>query len=164
MTKLVDTEPSSFEEEIEKLVWVDEMVEEYESIVKNSVQEVTPRLANKSIVGLRWICNVNHASDGSIKKYKAKLLAKGYSQVVGIDYEETFSLVASDEQLIRSCKEELAREFEMKEISLMHYFLGLEVWKGNGELFVSQGKYENEILQRFHMESCKPMETPIVSN
>lgn len=53
---------------------------------------------------------------------------------------------------------------EMKEMGFMHYLLGLEVWKGDGELFVSQSKYANEILQRFHMERCKPMETPLAGN
>eukprot|EP00253_Pinus_taeda_P025908 PITA_25908 len=43
----------------------------------------------------------------------------------------------------------------------MHYFLGMEVWQGDGELFKSQGKYANEILSRFRMESNKPMETPL---
>ena len=70
-------------------------------------------------------------------------------------------ILTSDEQLIRSCKEDLGREFEMKDMSLMHYFLRLEVWKGNGELLVSQGKYVNEILQRYHMERCKPKVTPL---
>ena len=37
-------------------------------------------------------------------------------------------ILTNDEQLIRSCKEDLAREFEMKDMGLMHYFLGLEVW------------------------------------
>jgi hypothetical protein len=50
-------------------------------------------------------------------------------------------ILTGDEKLIRSCKEDLAREFEMKDMGLMHYFLGLEVWQGDGELFVSQGKY-----------------------
>eukprot|EP00253_Pinus_taeda_P024335 PITA_24335 len=58
-------------------------------------------------------------------------------------------------------EEDLAREFEMKDMGLMHYFLRLEVWKGDGELFVSQGKYVTEILQIFRMECCKPMETPL---
>jgi len=49
-------------------------------------------------------------------------------------------ILIGDKQLIRYCKEDLAREFEMKEMGLMHYFLGLEVWQGDGELFVSQGK------------------------
>jgi len=38
------------------------------------------------------------------------------------------------------------------------------VWQRDGEVFVSQGKYANEILRRFHMEMCKPMETPLVGN
>jgi len=46
-------------------------------------------------------------------------------------------ILISDEQLIRYCKEDLAREFEMKDMGPTHYFLGLEVWQGDGELFVS---------------------------
>eukprot|EP00253_Pinus_taeda_P009592 PITA_09592 len=60
--------------------------------------------------------------------------------------------------------EDLAREFEMKDIGLMHYFQGMEVWEKDGEVFVSQGKYANDILKHFHMEKCKPMQTPLVGN
>eukprot|EP00253_Pinus_taeda_P030696 PITA_30696 len=49
-------------------------------------------------------------------------------------------------------------------MGLMHYFLGLEVWQVDGELFVSRGKYANKILQRFCMDSYKPMETPLAIN
>jgi len=52
----------------------------------------------------------------------------------------------------------------MKDMGVMHHFLGMEVWQGDGELFVSQGKYENEIFRIFHMERSKPMETPLVGN
>ena len=50
-------------------------------------------------------------------------------------------ILTGDEQLIKSCKEDLAREFEMKDMGLLHYFPGLEIWQRDGELFVSQGKY-----------------------
>ena len=73
-------------------------------------------------------------------------------------------ILTSDEQLIKSCKEDLTREFEMKDMGLMRYFLRLEVWRGDGELFVSEGKYSKEILYRFHMDNCKPMETPLETN
>ena len=46
----------------------------------------------------------------------------------------------------------------------MHYFLGLEVWKGDGEPFVSQGEYANEIIHKFLMERFKPMEIPLATN
>ena len=68
-------------------------------------------------------------------------------------------ILTGDENLIRFFQEDLGREFEMKDMGLMHYFLGLEVWQGDAELFVYQGKYANKILQRFHVESFKSMGT-----
>ena len=73
-------------------------------------------------------------------------------------------ILTGDEQLITSFKEDLAREFEMKDMGLLHYFIGLEIWQREGELFVSQGKYAKEILTKFHMEGSKPMETPLAGN
>ena len=73
-------------------------------------------------------------------------------------------ILTSDDELIKSCKKDLAREFEMKDMGLMHYFLGMEVWQRDGEVFVSQGKYANEILRRFHMDMYKPMETHLAGN
>ena len=73
-------------------------------------------------------------------------------------------ILTLDEQLIHSCKEDLAKEFEMKDMGLLHYFLGLEIWQQDGEIFVSQGKYAREILGKFHMEGYKPMDTPLPGN
>eukprot|EP00253_Pinus_taeda_P029808 PITA_29808 len=179
------------------------MVEEYDSIVRNNVWDVVPRPKNKSVVSSCWLYKVKQATDGSVEKHKARFVSHGFSQVEGIDYDDTFAHVArinsyitglgftkseanvnvyhimveakpliivlyvddlilrGDDQLIKSCKEDLAREFEMKDLGLMHYFLGMEVWQKDGEVFVSQGKYANEILRRFHMERCKPMQTPL---
>jgi hypothetical protein len=63
--------------------------------------------------------------------------------------------------LIIQCKKELAFEFDMKDIGLMHYYLGLEVWKKCGEVFLGQGKYAIKILQKFGMMDCKSMDTPM---
>ena len=49
------TEPSSFEEAVEDPAWVDAMVEEYDSIVRNNAWEIVPRPEGKSVVGSRWI-------------------------------------------------------------------------------------------------------------
>lgn len=79
---------------MQQLVWVDAMVHEYDSIIKNSVWEVVPRPINKSMVGSRWLYKVKHVADGSIEKHKARFVDKEFSQVDGIDYEEIFSPVA----------------------------------------------------------------------
>jgi hypothetical protein len=52
----------------------------------------------------------------------------------------------------------------MKDLGLMHYYLGLEVWLKRGEAFLAQGKYVVKILQKFGMMDCKSMETPMVTN
>ena len=49
----------------------------------------------------------------------------------------------------------------MKDMGLLHYFLGLEIWQQEGELFVSHGKYLREILGKFHMEGYKTMDIPL---
>jgi hypothetical protein len=46
----------------------------------------------------------------------------------------------------------------------MHYYLGLEVWKKCGEVFLGQGKYAMNILQKFGMMDCKSMDTPMTKN
>jgi hypothetical protein len=68
------------------------------------------------------------------------------------------------EKLITSCKRDLALEFEMKDIGLMHYFLGLGVWQQSGKIFLQKGKYAVEILRRFEMMECKSMTTPMITN
>eukprot|EP00253_Pinus_taeda_P036061 PITA_36061 len=73
-------------------------------------------------------------------------------------------ILIDDDQRIQSCKEDLAREFEMNDMGLMHYFLGMKMWQKDGEVFLSQGKYANELLRCFHMENCKPMQTPLARN
>ena len=79
MSQCVMTEPSSFEEAMEEPAWVDAMIEEYDSIVRNSAWEIVPRPEGKSVVGLRWIYKVKQAADGSVEKYKARFVARGFS-------------------------------------------------------------------------------------
>eukprot|EP00253_Pinus_taeda_P029330 PITA_29330 len=49
----------------------------------------------------------------------------------------------------------------MKDLGLLHYFLGLEIWQRSDGLFISQGKYAQEILEKFNMHGCKPVDTPL---
>lgn len=52
----------------------------------------------------------------------------------------------------------------MKDLRLMHYYLGLEVWQGLDEVYLGQGKYVTKMLKRFDMMDCKPMTTPMITN
>ena len=60
------------------------MMKEYQ----NDVWDIVPKPEGKSIVSSKWICKIKHEADGSIEKYKARFMARGFSQKEGIDYEE----------------------------------------------------------------------------
>ena len=72
--------------------------------------------------------------------------------------------ITGEERPIAICKRDLTSEFEMTNIRLMHYFLGLEVWQEPNQIFLGQGKYVMDILRRFQMEDCRPTSTPMVTN
>jgi hypothetical protein len=61
--------------------------------MKNDVWEVVPRPEGKSILTSKWIYKIKHIADDNIEKYKARFLARGFSQKKGEDYGETFSTV-----------------------------------------------------------------------
>ena len=69
-----------------------------------------------------------------------------------------------EQNLINECRKKLVAEFEMKDLGMMHYFQGLEVWQYLDEIFLNQGKYAVEILKRFGMMDCKAMTTLMTTN
>ena len=94
MSHIIDAEPSTYEEAVGQQVWRDAMVEEYQSIMKNDVWEVVPSPEWKSMATSKWIYKIKHATNGSVEKYKARFMARGFSYIEGVDYDETFSPVA----------------------------------------------------------------------
>ena len=90
-------------------------------------------------------------------------LRVGSEPLILVLYVDDFFLTGSP-RLIKDCKENLATKFDMKDLGLMHYFMGLEVWQHKVEIFLRQGKYNTEILKRFQMEDCRPMTTPRITD
>jgi hypothetical protein len=82
-----------------------------------------------------------------------------YYYIVG---DESLILVTYSGSLVVGYKQALTSDFEMKDLGMMHYFLGQEVWQRTDEIFLSQGKYTVGILKKFSMTECKSMPTPMV--
>ena len=64
------------------------------ALEKNGTWEIVQKPKDKVPVGCKWVFMVKYKADGSIKCFKAGLVTKGYAQTYGIDYQETFALVA----------------------------------------------------------------------
>ena len=94
MCENLNPEPSNTFEALKHQAWKDTMVEEYQSILKNDVWDIVPRPKEKFVVSSKWLFKVKYVADGSIEKHKARFVARNFSQNEGIDFEETFELVA----------------------------------------------------------------------
>ena len=89
------SEPFFYKEEILDPLWQQAMDEELYTSHKINTWDLIHLPPDKSVVGCRWVYKIKTNYDGSIERYKARLIAKGsYSQQYSIDYEETFAPIA----------------------------------------------------------------------
>ena len=79
VTSLGESKPYTFEEASAHHVWKDAMMDEYNSIMKNDVWKVVPKLEGKPVVTSKWLYKIKHDVNGSIEKYKARFVARGLS-------------------------------------------------------------------------------------
>ena len=70
------------------------MQEEISALNKNSTWELVRKPKNAELVTCKWVYKLKKRVDGTIDRHKARLVARGFSQQYGADYEETFSPVA----------------------------------------------------------------------
>ena len=80
MRNISDSKPYSFEEVYKLQVWKDVMLEEYRSIIKNNIWNIVLRPKDKLVVSSKWIYKIKHAADGSVENFKARFVAKGFTQ------------------------------------------------------------------------------------
>ena len=76
-------------------------------------------------------------------------------------YVDDLLVTDSNEKLVKEFKAKMLKVFEMTDLGLMSYFLGMEVKQDHDGVFISQKKYAKEILNKFHMEDCKRTSTPM---
>ena len=80
---MIQVEPPTFEEFVKEKVWKHGMAEEYKSIMINDVWDVVSIPKGKYMVTLKWLFKIKHGVDGSIEKYNASFMARGFSQKEG---------------------------------------------------------------------------------
>ncbi|CAN1337340.1 Retrovirus-related Pol polyprotein from transposon TNT 1-94 [Linum perenne] len=272
--------PKTIHEALKLQSWKKAVLEELKALEQNGTWEVVPLPHGKNTVDCKWLFTVKYKANGTIERFKARLVARGFTQSYGVDYEETFAPVAKlntvrvllslaanldwplhqldvknaflngdlaeevymsfppgvqnpkeglvcklkkalyglkqsprawfdrftkavkeggyyqcqtdhtlfvkhsstgkvsilivyvddiiitgdDVEEITSLKSRLAREFEIKDLGHLTYFLGMEVSRSNQGIVLSQRKYILDLLGDTGMENCKPIDTPMEQN
>ncbi|CAN1770862.1 Retrovirus-related Pol polyprotein from transposon TNT 1-94 [Linum perenne] len=272
--------PRTIQEAMKSPEWKKAVLEELRALETNDTWDVVPLPRGRKTVDCKWLFTVKYKANGTVERLKARLVARGFTQAYGIDYEETFAPVAKlktvrvllslaasldwplhqldvknaflngdlteevymnlppginnprsslvcklkkalyglkqsprawfdrftkavkeggyyqcqtdstlfvkhsltgklsilivyvddiiitgdDSEEITALKGQLAREFEIKDLGSLKYFLGIEVTRSNQGIVISQRKYVLDLLKDTKMTNCRPVDTPMEQN
>jgi hypothetical protein len=103
--------------------WVNAMHEELENFERNQVWELVEPPPNCKPIGTKWVWKNKEGQNGEVVRNKSRLVAQGYSQKEGIDYEETFALVACLEVIRILLAFSVAKGFKLYQMDVNSAFL-----------------------------------------
>lgn len=130
-------------------------------------------LLRKALYGLKqapraWYSRINEylSSLGYLRSPNEHTLyvrnVEGELIIVSL-YVDDLLIIGSNPSKVDEFKEAMNCEFEMTDLGIMSYFLGMEINQTSSGIFVNQRRYAVDVLKRFGMDKCKPVNTPLVA-
>ena len=137
-------EPVSYGQAVKQQNWKEAMKREMEVVEKNGTWKLTKLPPGHKVIGLKWIFKIKRDTNGEISKYKARIVAKGYVQKQGIDFEEIFAPVTRLETVRLLLALAVNKGWEVHHLDVKTAFLNgeiqEEVYVSQPEGFVQKGK------------------------
>ncbi|GJR94193.1 ribonuclease H-like domain-containing protein [Tanacetum coccineum] len=103
--------------------WKEAMLDEYNALISNGTWALVPRPANVNVVRSMWLFKHKFKADGSLSRYKARLVANGRSQQQGIDCDETFSPVVKPATIRTVLSLAVSRDWPIHQLDVKNAFL-----------------------------------------
>ncbi|KAL8101163.1 hypothetical protein AgCh_033153 [Apium graveolens] len=110
------------------------MSAEYDALLRNHIWILVPKNSSQNIVDCRWIFKIKHNSDGSVERYKARLVTNGFTQRPGIDFHDTFNPVVKPTTIHLVLSVGVQRGWSICQLDVNNAFL--------------QGRLEEEVYMR----------------
>nr|GEV51757.1 hypothetical protein [Tanacetum cinerariifolium] len=160
------------------------LTEELHQFDRLEVWELVDRPLCKNVINMKWLWKNKRDEENTIIRNKSRLVAKGYAQKEGVDFEESFAPVARLEAVrnqpdgfvdpyhpdkVYRLKKALyglkqapkVCKFEMSMMGELKFFLGIQINQSPHGIFINQTKYAQEILIKHSMTSCDSVGTPM---
>ncbi|GJZ30735.1 retrovirus-related pol polyprotein from transposon TNT 1-94 [Tanacetum coccineum] len=128
-------EPKNVNEALKDESWVVAMQEELNQFVANDVWDLVPLPMSQSVIGTKWVFRNKLDENGIVSRNKARLVAQGYNQQEGIDYDETYAPVARLESIRILLAIACANDFKLYQMDVKSAFLNGFI---NEEVYVAQ--------------------------
>ncbi|GJS78549.1 retrovirus-related pol polyprotein from transposon TNT 1-94 [Tanacetum coccineum] len=128
-------EPKNVNEALADDSWIVAMQEELNQFIANDLWELVPQPRNMTIIGAKWVFRNKLDENGIVSRNKARLVAQGYNQQEGVDYDETYALVARLESIRILLAYACALDFKLFQIDVKSAFLNSFI---NEEVYVAQ--------------------------
>jgi hypothetical protein len=115
--------PNNFNEASKDINWLKSMNEELDQIEKNDTWELVPRPADKNVIGSKWVYKNKMNEQGNIVRNKSRLVFKGYTQIEGLDFDETFVPLAILEAIRMFLAYVFHKKFKVYQMDVKSCFL-----------------------------------------
>jgi histone deacetylase 1/2 len=99
------------------------MQDEYDALLRNHTWRLVPYKKGSNLIDCKWVFKIKRKSDGTIDRYKGRLVAKGYKQRYGLDYEDTFSPVVQIATIRLVLSIDVSRGWPMRQLDVQNTFL-----------------------------------------
>ncbi|XP_019082679.1 PREDICTED: uncharacterized protein LOC109125489 [Camelina sativa] len=133
------------------------MNEEMGNCKEANTFSLVPPTLDMHVLGSKWVFRVKLNADGSLYKFKARLVAQGFKQEEGIDYLETYSHVVRTTTVRSILHFATTMNWEIKQMGVKMPFCMYH----DGGMFLSQQKYAEDLLAIAGMSSCASVATPL---
>lgn len=134
-TELAAVEPVTIEQAFTSKEWTLVAQQEYEALMKNHTWDLVPLPADRKAVGCKWLFKLKKNPDGTIARYKGRLVVKGYLQEAGIDFQDTFSLVVKPMTIRVVLSLAIKLEWQLRQVDINNAFLNGEL---SEEIYMTQ--------------------------
>src|SRR5947207_10029493 len=147
-----DNNPPSFCDAMrrpDKDLWWNAFCAEIQAIIRNDTWVLTDLPAGFKALPLKWVCHIKRDANNVFEKYKARIVAKGYAQEAGLDFDKTFAPVVRIESVRTILAITAANDLFILHVDCTNVFLNrlsdLELYVLQSEGFIDP-KYSNKVL------------------